>query len=77
MTRPCWLRRALRNRHRRAIEQASHRWRGDRDDRRAVKSISTQVQTEGGFQNAFIFAEHDVPTAPLWDGLARRGRMPA
>ena len=29
--------------------------------------ISTQVQTEGGFQNAFIFAEHDVSTAPLWD----------
>ena len=26
MTRPCWLRRAVRNRHRHAIEQASHRW---------------------------------------------------
>ena len=26
MTRPSWLRRAVRNRHRHAIEQASHRW---------------------------------------------------
>jgi hypothetical protein len=43
----------------------------------APSNFVTQVQTEGGFQNAFIFAEHDVPTAPLWDGLARRGRMPA
>ena len=30
MTRPCWLRRAVRNRHRHAIEQASRRWRGGR-----------------------------------------------
>ena len=36
MTRPCWLRRAVRNRHRHAIEQASHRWRGGRRER-AVK----------------------------------------
>ena len=27
MVRPCWLRRAVRNRHRHAIEQASRRWR--------------------------------------------------
>ena len=26
--RPCWLRRAVRNRHRHAVEQASRRWRG-------------------------------------------------
>jgi hypothetical protein len=32
MTRPCWLRRAVRNRHRHAIEQASRRWRGGRRD---------------------------------------------
>ena len=33
MTRPCWLRRAVMNRHRHAIEQASRRWRrGRRDD---------------------------------------------
>ena len=30
MTWPCWLRRAVRNRHRHAIEQASRRWRGGR-----------------------------------------------
>ena len=30
MTLPCWLRRASRNQHRHAIEQASHRWRGGR-----------------------------------------------
>ena len=30
----CWLRRAVRNRHRYAIEQASHRWRGGRTRRK-------------------------------------------
>ena len=29
MTRPCWLRRVVMNRHRHAIEQASRRWRGE------------------------------------------------
>ena len=29
MTRPCWLRRAVRNRHRHAIEQAPRRWRAN------------------------------------------------
>ena len=33
MTRPCWLRRAVRNEHRQAIEQASRRWRGGRRER--------------------------------------------
>ena len=39
MTRPSWLSRAARNRHRHAIEQASRRWRGGRrdDSERAVK----------------------------------------
>ena len=31
-TRPCRLRRAVRNRHRQAIEQAPRRWRGGRRD---------------------------------------------
>ena len=49
MTRPSWLGRAVRNRHRHAIEQASRRWRGGRGDdsartRRKVL-ISTQVRT--------------------------------
>ena len=38
--------------------------------RRAVKDFHT-VQTEGGLQNAFIFAEHDVLTAPLWGDRPR------
>ena len=36
-TRPCWLRRAARSRHRHAIEQASRRWRGGRRGERARK----------------------------------------
>ena len=32
MTRPSWFGRAVRNRHRHAIEQASRRWRGGRRD---------------------------------------------
>ena len=36
IARPCWLRRAVRNRHRHAIEQASSRWCGGRRER-AVK----------------------------------------
>ena len=49
MTWPCWLRRAVMNRHRHAIEQASRRWRrGRRDDsarRRRKILISTQATT--------------------------------
>jgi hypothetical protein len=52
MTLPCWLRRAVRNRHRHAIEQASHRWRGGRreDSARTRRKIliSTQVDTNNG-----------------------------
>ena len=49
MTRPCWLRRAVRDPHRHAIEQASRRWRGGRRDasvrtRRKIL-ISTQLAT--------------------------------
>ena len=47
MTRPYWLGRAARNRHRHAIEQASRRWRGGRRDdsgrTRRKNLISTQV----------------------------------
>ena len=46
ITRPCWLRRAVRNRHRHAIEQASHRWRGDRreDSARTRRKILISTQ---------------------------------
>ena len=49
MTRPSWLGRAARNRHRHAIEQASRRWRGGRrdDSARTPKIlIFTQVAFE-------------------------------
>ena len=47
MTRRCWLRRAVRNRHLHAVEQAPRRWHGGRRDdsartRRKIL-ISTQV----------------------------------
>ena len=49
MTRPRWLRRAVRNRHRHAIEQASRRWHGGRRDdsarTRRKLLISTQAKT--------------------------------
>ena len=35
--RPCWLRRAVRNRHRHAVEQVSRRWRGGRRDNSAQR----------------------------------------
>ena len=38
MTRPSWLGRAVRNRHRHAIEQASRRWRGGRRDDSATNA---------------------------------------
>ena len=48
MTRPSWLGRAVRNRHRHAIEKASRRWRGGRRGdsarRRRELLISTQVE---------------------------------
>ena len=49
MTWPRWLRRAVRNRHRHAIEQAARRWRGGRrgDSGRTCRKIliSTQANT--------------------------------
>ena len=52
MTLPCWLRRAARNRHCHAIEQASRRWRGGRrgDSGRTRRKIliSTQATTGTG-----------------------------
>ena len=44
--RPCWLRGAVRNRHRHAIEQASRRWRGGRrgDSARTRRKILISTQ---------------------------------
>ena len=49
MARPSWLGRAVRNRHRHAIEQASRRWRGGRRDdsaRTRRKVLISQVDGE-------------------------------
>ena len=54
MTRPSWFGRAVRNRHRHAIEQTSRRWRGGRRDgsartRRKIL-ISAQVPSYVAYQ---------------------------
>ena len=60
MTRPSWLRRVVRNRHRHAIEQASRRWRGGRRDESARTRrkilISTQADTH-------VLCLEDLPAA--------------
>ena len=48
MTRPCWLLRAVRNRHRHAIEQASRRWRGGRRDDSARTRRKILISTQAG-----------------------------
>ena len=77
MTWPRWLRRAVRNRHRHAIEQASRRWRGG-THRKIL--ISTQAATEinGRKHNAvgketlpLIVCASLVDKAPNLAGLAR------
>ena len=64
MMRPCWPRRAVTNRHRHAIEQASRRWRGGRRDdsgrtRRKIL-ISTQVHK----LVAFVACSDDFENQP-------------
>ena len=51
MTRPCRLRRAVTNRHRQAIEQASHRWRGGRRDGSARTRRKILISTQVGIEN--------------------------
>ena len=75
MTRPTWLGRAARNRHRHAIEQASRRWRGGRRDdsartRRKIL-ISTQVAAA---QSAQLRSEREAEEAELEEAVARRER---
>ena len=68
---------------RRAIQPKFERWAAHLEAGALVraggrKSLErSEVQTKGGFQNLYIFAEHDRPSAKLWDGLRARGRMPA
>ena len=51
MTRPCRLRRAVTNRHRYAIEQASRRWRGGRRDGSARTRRKILISTQVGIEN--------------------------
>ena len=64
MTLPCWLRRAMRNLHRHAIEQASRRWRGGRreDSARTCRNIliSTQVPVAGALAPAVAHSHADA-----------------
>ena len=46
MMRPRWLPRAVRNRHRHAIEEASRRWRGGRRDESARTRRKTLISTQ-------------------------------
>ena len=70
MTRPCWIGRAVRNRHHHAIEQASRRWRGGRrgDPARTRRKIliSTQVTRQQNWaslrQGIVVWLDPDVET---------------
>ena len=79
MPRPRWLRRAVRNRHRHAIEQASRRWRGGRRDdssrTRRELLISTQVlRIPCAFVTHYGRAIDDkTPLLRSQDAVAREG----
>ena len=55
MTWPRWLRRALRNRHRHAIEQASRRWRGGR------RGDSGRTRRKFDFHTGGAAVSSDIP----------------
>ena len=71
MTRPSWLGRAVRNRHRHAIEQASRRWRGG-PQRRRKSLISTQVNATA---HALEMQKHAPPWENRTDKLWFRGQI--
>ena len=52
MTRPTWLGRAARNRHRHAIEPASRRWRGGRRDDSARTGRNILISTQSATQSS-------------------------
>ena len=56
---------------------ASHLYAGAAADTKRLETAT--VQTAGGFQNLYVYAERGPPTTALWAGIrARRpGRMPA
>ena len=62
MTRPAWLGRAARNRHRHAIEQASRRWRGERRD----DSFSTNASSKFDFHTGHYINNKSIPAGAKW-----------
>ena len=62
MTRPSWLGRAARNRHRHAIEQASRRWRGGRcdDSGRTRRELLIYAQVTETWTGQYDSAENKV-----------------
>ena len=62
MTRPSWLGRAARNRHRHAIEQASRRWRGGRRDDSARTRRKILISTQAA-------ARRQARRRPVGEGL--------
>ena len=65
MARPPWRRRAVRNRHRHAIEQASRRWRGGRrdDSGRTRRKILISTQVAGANPAAAVDVLHKIDAA--------------
>jgi hypothetical protein len=63
MTRPSWLGRAVRNRHRHAIEQAARRWRGGRrdDSARTCRKILISTQAANAADEAARRADEAAP----------------
>ena len=76
MTRPSWLVRAARNRHRHAIEQASRRWRGGRrdDSARTHRKILISTQVAGPSEDG---GQRLRAVRLGLDGLRRRPRARA
>ena len=73
MTQPCWLHRAVRKRHRHAIEQASRRWRGGRCDDSARTRREILISTKVSRIYAFLGVEAHATRPDLY---ARSMRKP-
>jgi hypothetical protein len=83
MTRPTWLGRAARNRHRHAIEQMLRRWRGGRrdDSARTRRKILISTQVDGAARQGIQVPAGETPRraprlGPPARGLARLVTFP-
>ena len=82
MTRPSWLGRAVRNRHRHAIEQASRRWRGGRREDAARTRRKVLISTQVTELWTEAYDTQNEPVAALYlshivkrDAKGRRGAL--